>query len=325
MSRIVVVGCGHWGFNLVRNFYQLGRLAGVVEARPEMRARVAELAPGLPTWESLSAEALAACDGVVIATPAPTHFQLGQQCLLAGKDVYIEKPLALRLADGEELTRLAQQHGRILMVGHLLEYHDCFVKLLHMVRSGELGQVRYLYSNRLSLGIIRYEEDVIWSLASHDVEAILRLAGSVPLTVSAQTICQLQPGVADFATIQMTFEGNVGAHIFVSWLHPEKEQRLVVVGTERTVCFDGVRGQLTVYRSGVAPGESTILRGAVGTIAASGLEPLQTECQAFLTAIATRQAPLTDGVCGCQVLSVLEAAQRSTVDAGAPHRVKAWV
>lgn len=322
MRRVAVFGCGHWGLNLVRNFFQLGCLAFVVDPRPEVQSKLREIAPGVDRHASLTDHLLAGCDAVVVATPAPTHYELCRRFLLAGKDVYVEKPLALALQEGEELTRLAEQHGRILMVGHLLEYHDCFVTLWEMVRAGKLGDLRYLYSNRLSLGIIRYEEDVLWSLASHDVEAITRLAGGPPISVSAQKVCQLSPGIADFATLQMTFEGGVGAHCFVSWMHPEKQQRLFVIGTERSVCFDGVRGELIVYNSSVDPGpKHEILRGPTEVIPSSGKEALRSECQAFLSAIESRRLPLTDGTCGCQVLSVLEAAQRSAVS-GSPEPVK---
>jgi predicted dehydrogenase len=260
---------------------------------------------------------------VAIVTPAETHFVLARQALNAGKDVFVEKPLALQYEEGVELVRLAREQQRILMVGHLLEYHPAVVRLKELVKSGELGRIRYIYSNRLSLGKIRREENILWSFAPHDIAVILRLIGDLPYQVLACGGGYVQANIADVTVTNLLFDNGVRAHIFVSWLHPFKEQRLVVVGSKKMASFDDVSKRLVLYdqRVDLKEGEPVPVRGAGQDVSFAQDEPLRVECAAFLTAIETRVPPLTDGVSGLRVLRVLQAAQRSLITNGEPVEV----
>lgn len=318
--QVTVVGCGYWGKNLVRNFSQLGALAAVCESTPAGRALAQQIAPEAPLHSEIGEVLDSAASGVVLATPAETHAALARRCLEAGKDVFVEKPLALTYADGLELVRLAEKNGRILMVGHVLEYHPAVVQLRELVRRGELGKVQYIYSNRLSLGKIRREENILWSFAPHDIAVILRLAEGMPFQVSACGGAYVQPNIADITVTQLLFDNGVRSHIHVSWLHPFKEQRLVVVGQNRMASFDDVSKKLVLYdqRVEVNQGQPVPVKGEGEEVEFAPDEPLRLECQAYLEAIATRQPPLTEGMSGLRVLAVLEAAQRSLMVNGEP-------
>ena len=319
-ASVAVIGCGYWGKNLVRNFAQLGALRMVCDATEVGRQRATELAPDCATVADPAEVWEAPVAGAVIATPAETHYDLTRQALLAGKDVLCEKPLALTHEQGAELVRLAERQGRILMVGHVMEYHPGIVRLLELVRSGELGKVQYIYSNRLSLGKVRREENILWSFAPHDIAIILRLMGAMPFQVVACGGSYVQPNIADVTVTHLLFDNGVRAHIHVSWLHPFKEQRLVVVGSRKMASFDDVAKQLVLYdqRVDLREGEPIPVKGDGEEVSFSNQEPLRLECQAFLSAIETRRQPLTDGASGLRVLKVLQAAQRSLVTNGEP-------
>ena len=310
---IAVLGCGYWGKNLVRNFAQLGSLAMVCEATLGGRETALQIAPQAIVVADVPQVLETGVQGVVIATPAETHFELTAQALGAGKDVMVEKPLALTYEQGAHLVRLAKERERILMVGHVLEYHPAVVRLVELVRAGELGKVQYIYSNRLSLGKVRREENILWSFAPHDVAVILRLMGSMPLQVVACGGSYLQPNIADVTVTNLLFDNGVRAHIHVSWLHPFKEQRLVVIGSRKMASFDDVAKKLVLYdqRVDIKEGQPVPVKGAGEDVAFDAAEPLRLECQAFLNAIETRMPPLTDGRSGLSVLEVLGAAQRS--------------
>lgn len=258
--------------------------------------------------------------GIVIATPAVTHYELTKQALEAGKDVFVEKPLALTFEQGAELVRIAARGGNVLMVGHVLEYHPAIKRLLDMVRAGELGRLRYISSNRLNLGKVRREENILWSFAPHDIAIILRLMESMPFQVSAYGGSYVQPNVADVTVTHLLFDNGVRAHIYVSWLHPFKEQRLVIVGSEKMASFDDVTKELILYdqRVEIQEGQPVPIKGQGVAVGFVKDEPLSLECQAFLEAITTRRPPLTDGASGLRVLQVLQAAQRSLVTNGEP-------
>ena len=317
---VAVIGCGYWGKNLVRNFNQLRALGMVCEATPAGRAAATKLAPQTPIVSEVQQVLASDLPGVVIATPAETHFDLARQALIAGKDVLVEKPLALTYEQGAQLVRLAEQHERILMVGHVLEYHPAIRRLLALVQAGELGKVRYIYSNRLSLGKIRLEENILWSFAPHDIAIILRLTGSLPFQIIACGGSYVQPNIADVTVTNLLFDNGVRAHIYVSWLHPFKEQRLVVIGSEKMASFDDVSKRLLLYdqRVEIQAGEPVPIKGDGDEVSFADDEPLRLECQAFLQAINTRQPPVTDGRSGLRVLKVLQAAQRSLVMNGEP-------
>lgn len=317
---VAVVGCGYWGKNLVRNFNRLGALGLVCDATPAGRSTAAELVPNVPFVTSIEDVLRSDVSGVVIATPAETHYDITKQALNAGKDVFVEKPLALTYEHGADLLRIAENKKSILMVGHVLEYHNAIKRMLELVRSGELGKVHYVSSNRLNLGKVRREENILWSFAPHDIAIILRLVGSMPFEVAAFGGSYVQPNIADVTVTHMLFDNGVRAHIYVSWLHPFKEQRLVIVGSKKMASFDDITKRLVLYdqRVEVKEGEPVPIRGNGDLVAFGEEEPLSLECQAFLESIVTRQPPITDGQSGLRVLQVLQAAQRSLVMNGEP-------
>ena len=322
-GKVAVVGCGYWGKNLVRVFAELGALSMVCDEDPSNRqlaARTAAHAEIVPEFDSvLESDS----SGVVLATPAETHYELARRALESGKDVFVEKPLALTHEEGIRLVELADGRGQVLMVGHVLEYHPAVVKLTDMVRAEELGEIYYLYSHRLSLGKVRREENILWSFAPHDIAVILRLMGKMPIQVSAAGSSFLQPGIADVTVTNLLFEYGVRAHVFVSWLHPFKEQRLVVVGSRKMATFDDVARKLLLYdqRVEITKGEPIPIRGPGEEIPFATDEPLAVECRAFLDAMATRRPPLSDGHSGVRVLQVLQGAQDSLGDDGRPMTV----
>lgn len=321
MVNVAVIGCGYWGKNLVRNFHQLGALRLVCDVTETGRTTAASIAPTVRIVDDVTHAILdPAVQGIVIATPAETHFELAKQALLAGKDVFVEKPLALSAEHGAELVQLAEKYRRILMVGHVLEYHPGILTLRRLVEQGELGKVRYIYSNRLSLGKVRREENILWSFAPHDIAIILRLLGSMPFEVMACGGSYVQPNIADVTVTHLLFDNGVRAHIHVSWLHPFKEQRLVVIGSRKMASFDDVNKQLVVYGQRVEwqEGQPIPIRGEGICVPYPTDEPLRLECEAFLQAITTRRPPLSDGQSGLRVLRVLQAAQRSLITNGQP-------
>lgn len=322
---VAVIGCGYWGKNLVRNFAQLQALAMVCDLTPAGRSTAQTLAPEAEVVASVDAVLDSPVSGVVIATPAETHYDLVKRALKAGKDVFVEKPLALTYEQGAKLVRLAEDTGRILMVGHVPEYHPAILRLYSLVQQGVLGKVYYIYSNRVSLGKVRREENILWSFAPHDVAVILRLMGSLPFQVAAYGGSYVQPNIADVTVTHLLFDNGVRAHIHVSWLHPFKEQRLVVVGSQQMASFDDVSKRLVLYdqRVELNAGEPVPIQGAGEEVPFAPDEPLRLECQAFLQALQTRRPPVTDGLSGLRVLSVLQAAQRSLIMNGEPVQVPA--
>ena len=307
--KVAVIGCGHWGKNLARNFAELGALAAVVDPNPGVAADYAAKynVPAMSYEEALAAPWV---DGVVIAAPAEQHARLALQAFEAGKHVYVEKPIALSVVDGEAMQDAATAADRLLMVGHLLQYHSVFVALRTMVRAGELGKLRYAYSNRLSTGKFRVEEDAFWSLAPHDVSMLLALFDETPSHVRQSGLDFVTESVADEARLNMVFPSGGRAHVFVSWLHPFKEQRLVVVGEKAMAVFDDVKPwdeKLAVYRhvidtSGPVPVPH---KADADYIDVPQGEPLKSECQHFLDCIATGDTPFTDGEEALRVLRVM--------------------
>jgi len=319
--HIAVIGCGYWGKNLVRNFYQLDVLHTVCDVTEPGRKLAAETAPAAQITGSMQdVFANDAIRGVVIATPAETHYEIAHQALRANKHIFVEKPLALTYEQGARLVYLARKRNRVLMVGHVLEYHPAIVRLLQLVRAEELGTIRYIYSNRLSLGKIRPFENILWSFAPHDVAVILRLMGAMPFQVTACGGSYIQANIADVTVTHLLFDNGVRAHIHVSWLHPFKEQRLVVIGSQKMASFNDVNKELMLYdqRVDIERGEPVPVKGEGELVAFPDDEPLRRECQAFLEAMQSGHAPVTDGESGLRVLRVLQAAQRSLVMNGEP-------
>lgn len=314
-ANIAVIGCGHWGKNLVRNYAQLGALKSVVDGNPDTADKMAaDHGATACTFDEILADT--DIKGVVIATPAETHAALAKKAIAANKNVYVEKPLTINVKDGEEVCRMAKDKGVILMVGHLLQYHPAFIHLKEMVQSGDLGRLQYIYSHRMNLGKVRREENILWSFAPHDISMILALAGEEPNNVSAIGSSFLHETICDVTTTHMSFENGVRAHIFVSWLHPFKEQKLVVIGEKGMAVFNDTlpwSEKLMLYphkinwENGIPVPEK-----ADGTaIPLDEAEPLKLECQHFLNAIETGTTPKTDGEEGLRVLKVLNKAQQS--------------
>jgi UDP-2-acetamido-3-amino-2,3-dideoxy-glucuronate N-acetyltransferase len=317
--RIAVLGCGYWGKNLVRNFHELGALGMVCDPAEAGRLTAKQISPTAEIVESFD-QALKSPDinAVAIAAPAVMHYSLAKAALQEGKDVFVEKPLCLDLREAEELVQLADRLGRVLMVGHLLQYHPHVQALHARLAQGDLGKLNYIISNRLNLGKIRKEENALWSFAPHDLSVILSLAGSqLPEQVRCNGGEYLNQGVADTTLTSLRFAGGIRAHVFVSWLNPFKEQKLTVVGSSGIAVFDDTKPwkeKLVIYRqyltwtNGQMPtpnkvqGEPVILPES---------EPLKNECQHFIECCQHRRQARTDGREGLRVLSVLQAAQRS--------------
>ena len=318
---IAVIGCGYWGTNLVRTLASLGLLGAVADASNGARARAQQLAPATPFFERadpiLSDPSI---DAVMIATPAETHYKLASLALAAGKHVFVEKPLTIRIEHAQDLIAQARAAKRVLMVGHLLEYHPAIVKLRQLVDDGVLGKIRYIVSNRLNLGKIRTEENALWSFAPHDIAVILRLVGSMPFEVVATGGSYLQPNIADVTVTQLLFNDGVRSHIFVSWLHPFKEQKLVVIGSKKMAIFDDVAKELKLHDLQVSweHGQPVPIQAPALDVEFPRDEPLQQECLHFLDCITSGREPRTNGESGLRVLEVLHAAQRSMITNGSP-------
>jgi UDP-2-acetamido-3-amino-2,3-dideoxy-glucuronate N-acetyltransferase len=320
--RVAVVGCGHWGKNLVRNFYELGNLDAVFDV-DELRLLEVTRSYPVPCARSFN-ELLSnpAIQGLVIATPAAQHFELARNALLAGKDVLVEKPLALRVREGEALVELAREKQRILMVGHLLQYHPATPVMKRLIRNGDLGRIQYIHSSRLNLGKLRTEENILWSFAPHDISVILFLLDEEPTLVAAHGGNYLNHNVADVTLTTMDFASGVKAHIFVSWLHPFKEQKLVVVADRKMLVFDDTEKErkLLVYPHRIDWIDRIPVAHKVEAevVALPAEEPLRLECQHFLECIQDRKKCRTDGESALRVLKILEACERSLESRGQP-------
>lgn len=318
-SMIALFGCGYWGKNILRNLRELDAISCVVEPTSAGAEHVREIAPELPLLESME-EALSdsRIRGVMIATPAETHFEIAREALLADRDVFVEKPLTTDLNEGRLLVELAEERRRILMVGHLLEYHPAIRKIYDLIYSGTLGDLRYIISNRLNLGKIRTEENALWSFAPHDLAVILRAVGSLPIEVVATGGSYIQRDVADVTVTQLLFNKGVRAHIFVSWLHPFKEQKFIVIGSKRMVSFDDVSKELLMWELEVEwkSGQPVPVKHPGVKLDIDWSEPLRMECLHFLDCIKNHSQALTDGKHGLAVLEILHASQQSLSNNG---------
>jgi UDP-2-acetamido-3-amino-2,3-dideoxy-glucuronate N-acetyltransferase len=307
---IACVGAGQWGRHIVRNMRELGALRWICDADAATRTEVGLKHPGARLTGSID-DVLGDPDvaAVTIATPAATHAALARRALDAGKHVLVEKPLCLSLAEGRALVDLAAARGRVLMVGHLLWYHPAVLKLKQLIDAGELGRIQYICSHRLNLGRIRREENILWSFAPHDLSVILGLAGELPDTVEALGGSYLHSRVADMTVSLLSFPSGLKAHVFVSWLHPFKEQKLVVVGDRKMAVFDDVRteGKLALYPYTIGWRNQMPFASGAGAepVTFDDAEPLRDECRHFLECVRTGQRPRTDGEEGLRVLDVL--------------------
>lgn len=315
-TKIACIGAGYWGQNLIRNFAELGALAWICELD---RRKHDQLATAYTNVKLTNVFDQILIDpevrGVAIATPAETHRELARQALLADKDVFVEKPLCLSADEGAMLIALAHERRRVLMVGHLLWYHPAVLKLKELIDDGELGRIQYIYSNRLNLGKIRREENILWSFAPHDISVILGLVGEMPDVIKAQGGNYLHHRIADVTVSLLSFPSGVKAHIFVSWLHPFKEQKLVVVGDRKMAVFNDMEREdkLLLYPHVInwknhAPVAN---RAEAQAVPIDFIEPLRAECLHFLECIQRRQTPRTSGEEGLRVLTVLQRCQEA--------------
>lgn len=330
MLKVGLVGAGAWGRNLVRVFCQLREveLACCCDADPKRRKELAGNYPGMVLTERfediVSDERI---DAVVIASSAVTHYPFAKAALEAGKHTYVEKPLALSSAHAEELAALAESKKLKLMVGHLLLYHPAVAYLKQLVDSGELGDVFYIYSQRVNLGKIRQDENALWSFAPHDISVILHLLGQSPVSVSARGESYLREGVEDVVFVNMKFADHKMAQLQVSWLDPHKVRKITIVGSKKMIVFDDIESteKLKIFDKGVSGvsyesyGDSITLRfGDISIPHISMTEPLRTECQHFVDCVIEDKRPLTDAADGVRVVRILEAAQRSMESDGEP-------
>ncbi len=335
MIKIGLIGCGAWGKNLLRNFANLPgcTLLTCCDESPKQIERLCPSYPGIKfTQDHKEITENPNLDAVVISTPPATHFELCKAAILADKDVFVEKPLVLEVKQGEELVRLAEEKKKILMVGHIMEYHAATLKLKEYIDKGELGRVYYLYSTRVNLGKVRDIENALWSFAPHDISMILFLLDKDPVTVTATGECYLQKEIEDVAFMTMHFADGVMAHVHVSWLDPHKDRKLTIVGEKKMAVFDDTKSaeKIWIYDKGVETkqdystyGEYLSLRfGDVVIPRIPATEPLKTECQHFIECVQSRKTPRSDGRDGLRVSKVLDAAQRSLKMGGAPVKVE---
>jgi predicted dehydrogenase len=317
---LAVVGLGYWGPNLARNVAGTpgARLSWCCESDPAARERVAAALPaGTRLSDSLD-ELLAddGLDGVLLATPVRSHAELAIRVLGAGKHCFVEKPLAQSLADAQRVLDAAAASGRVLMVGHLLEYHPGVRALAQLIAAGELGRIHYIYTHRLNLGLLRADENALWSLGAHDVSVILSLAGEQPVELDARGECYMRPGIEDVVFACMRFPSGLAAHMHLSWLDPHKERRLTVVGSRRMATFDDMQPErkLTIYDKGFDEsaerwGEYVARSGPSTSPPIAASEPLALEVAHFVAAVRDGVAPRSDGASGLRVVAVLEALQ----------------
>ncbi len=334
--RVAVVGAGYWGINHVRTFARLPgcELVLVCDADPKNLKRAKSLAPAArQTTDYATVLADPSIDAVVLATPAVLHAEQSIAALSAGKHVFVEKPLALSVADAQAVKTAADQAGRVLMVGHLMLYHAAVLRLREMIQSGDIGEVYYLYALRVNLGKLRQDENAMWSLAPHDISIILYLLGQVPVSVAARGHAYLQPGVEDVVFLNLLFADGKMAQIQVSWLDPRKERRLTVVGERRMVEFDDSHPteKLRIYDKGFnRPPEFTqfgefltVRNGDIHIPHVDLPEPLNVECRHFIDSIHGGTSPRTGAKEGLDVIRVLHAAEKSLKNQGIPVAIEA--
>ena len=317
-KNIAVVGCGHWGKNLIRNFYELGVLASICDPNIEIAEQYSKQ---YSVQNHLFSEIIndSNIEGVVLAVPAKHHAAMAIDAMKKGKHVFVEKPLAMNEAEATLMIKTAKENKVQLMVGHLLQYHPVFKKVKEIALDGEIGEINYIYSNRLSFGKVRTEEDVIWSFAPHDISMILSLANQEPEFITAHSTAMLQDNIADTATIHITFKSGLKSHISVSWLHPYKEQKLVVIGKKAMLVFDDTKPWneklfIQRYQAEINQGSTNLKKDDLEFIKVIEDEPLKNECQHFIDIVQNNIKPLTDENEGLKVLKVLTSATLSQKD-----------
>lgn len=312
MKKICVIGGGRWGQNHIRTLFQMGNLGGIVEANP---VRLEELLKQYPVEGFTDVETALehGFDGYTIATPAPTHFPVGKQILEKGKPVLIEKPMTLSAADSEELVKIAEKSGAQLMVGHVLLFHPAIIKIKELIRSGKIGELYYIYSNRLNLGTVRTEENVFWSLAPHDISIFNYFTEMSPTGIIAKGEKFLQKHVHDSTIVQLSYPGNVHGHIFTSWLHPFKEHLLVIIGSTGMLSYKDSSDEKNIifYNKHVEfeSGVPAIKTEPDEIIPYDKAMPLNRELEYFVENL-DKKIEIADGRSGLEVVKTLEQAQQ---------------
>lgn len=334
MIRVGVVGLGAWGWNVARSFAELGEceLVTCCDMDEKRRASAKKSWPSVNVVTDLD-EMLKqdSIDAVVISAPAVTHYDLAKKALMADRDVLVEKPFTLNVRDAEELAELADKKSRVLMVGHLLEYHPVVRRLKKMIQDGELGDVYYIYTQRVNLGRIRGDENALWSFAPHDISQILYMLEMQPTDVSVRGQSFIQPGIEDVVFLSLYFENRVMAHIHLSWLDPHKVRKTTIVGANKMAVFDDTEAseKLRIYNNHAevptvrSYGDSIQVRfGDIVIPRVETTEPLKIECRHFVDCVRTRSKPLSDAQDGLRVIRILEAAQKSMEQDGVPVRIQ---
>lgn len=335
MVNLGLIGLGTWGKNVLRSFESLPDCKVLLgcDSNPDQIKKVQPNHPGINFTHKME-EVLEhkKIDAVVIVTPPASHFELAKQALLNDKDVFVEKPMVLEVEKGKEILELSEKKKKILMVGHIMEYHPATLKLKETIEKGELGKIYYLYATRVNLGKVRDIENALWSFAPHDISMILYLLDREPLSVTATGECYIQKdkGIEDVVFMTMHFEDGVMAHIHVSWLDPHKERKLTIVGDKKMAVVDDMQSseKIRIYDKGAkldysSYGEFLSLRsGDVLIPKLDSYEPLKAECQHFLECMKQRKTPRSDARDGLRVLKVLAAAQKSLQRGGAPLQIE---
>lgn len=326
-AKVSLVGLGYWGKNILRSLYELEAIQTACDANNGTIIELKEKYPDIHYTTSID-EVLddKNVKSVVIATPAVTHYDLVKRAFLSGKNVLVEKPLSLTVAQGEELVALAKEKGMILMVGHILQYHPAVLKLKELITGGELGKIEYIYSNRLNIGKLRTEENILWSFAPHDISVILMLLDENPVKVSAFGGDYLNHGIYDVTLTTLEFKNGVKGHIFVSWLHPYKEQKLIVVGSKAMAVFDDMSNdKLLFYHHKIEWTKGKVpvtFKADPQIIPVDKKEPLKEELKHFIECVTDKKRPRTDGEEGLRVLRILTMAEDYFVNHGQEDQKK---
>ncbi len=311
MKQVIVVGGGNWGKNLIRNFYQLQALYGIVEIDSQKQAQLKIDYPDLKIYTDYQEALQSDISAIVIATPAPSHFKLTQAALAAGKDVFVEKPMTLKTEEAKLLAEYADKHNRILMVGHLLLYQPAITWMRDHLNTGEAGNVIHVATTRAKLGRVRKEENVWWSFAPHDISVVLHLLGNPQLEqVQATGQAILQPSIEDNIHVDLTFSDHKTAHISCSWYWPLLERSTVVIAEKQMLVYDEVAQTITVYDKNIDRATLESIDKGRTQIDIAASEPLKIECEHFLHCLETRTKPISDGWNGVAVVEILEQAQQ---------------
>lgn len=333
--RVGAIGYGYWGPNLARNFYELSgsELVAIVDRKEEQLKRAKSKYPDIVLTKDYNELFDMGLDAIVISTPPKTHFEIAKECLSNGLHVLVEKPMVLNSRDAEELIELAKTTGLTLMVGHIFEYNSAVIEMKNYIDSQELGDIYYIDTARLNLGLFQRDSNVLWDLAPHDISTLLFMLGQTPVSVSAHGMACVTEGIHDVAFLNLVFPDNLMAYIHVSWLDPCKVRRVTVVGSQKMAVYNdlGAEGKIKLYDKGVDP-EYTDTFGEFQYAYRTGditipsfrfVEPLREECQHFLDCIKNGTEPRSSGLDGLRVIKILEAADRSMKN-GSTREVIQW-